>query len=381
MKFRVATVFFILLTSVVSYLSFKLVYMAWEMHCVNGQHCEDRIANTDHNLFFSSLPHLKFSNLTNGTSVNEQFRLQSSFPEFASVDCRAVFEGDVQAIGQTKQMKIMARSSLYSDKAIHQQAKNCEEFRRHHGYNSVPITKEEREFPIAYSIVFHKDIAQVNILLKAIYRPHNLYCLHLDAYSSSTLRNAAKSIATCFTNIFLVSRAEYITYGGFSRLRADINCMNDLLSKQHRWNYIINLPGQEFPLKTNLEIVKILKIYNGSNDIEGITGQRMLAERFRYKYKYVSQKMGKTMLVRTNQRKEKPPHNITVVKGSAYGVFSRHFVQFVVKNKIANDFLQWCKDISSPDEYFWATLNHNTQLGTPGGYSGNCFIVYTNCFR
>ena len=47
-----------------------------------------------------------------------------------------------------------------------------------------------------------------------------------------------------------------------------INCMRDLV-KYHRgkWKYYINLTGQEFPLRSNLEFVRIAKIFNGSSDI------------------------------------------------------------------------------------------------------------------
>ena len=34
------------------------------------------------------------------------------------------------------------------------------------------------------------------------------------------------------------------------------------------WRYYINLAGSAFPLKTNAELVQILKLYNGTNDIE-----------------------------------------------------------------------------------------------------------------
>lgn len=49
---------------------------------------------------------------------------------------------------------------------------------------------------------------------------------------------------------------------------AELSCMKDLLSFS-KWKYFINLTGWEFPLRTNYELVKILKIYNGSNDGEG----------------------------------------------------------------------------------------------------------------
>ena len=37
---------------------------------------------------------------------------------------------------------------------------------------------------IFYSIAFHKDVDQVESLLRAIYKPHNFYCLHVDNKSS-----------------------------------------------------------------------------------------------------------------------------------------------------------------------------------------------------
>lgn len=44
--------------------------------------------------------------------------------------------------------------------------------------------------------------------------------------------------------------------------------MKDLLSFS-KWKYFINLTGREFPLRTNYELVKILKVYSGSKDGEG----------------------------------------------------------------------------------------------------------------
>ena len=44
--------------------------------------------------------------------------------------------------------------------------------------------------------------------------------------------------------------------------------MTDMLKLNRNWKYYLNIASQAFPLKTNAELVKILKAYNGSNDIE-----------------------------------------------------------------------------------------------------------------
>ena len=45
--------------------------------------------------------------------------------------------------------------------------------------------------------------------------------------------------------------------------------MRRLLAHPARWRYLLNLTGQEFPLKTNRELVAILQAFRGANDVGG----------------------------------------------------------------------------------------------------------------
>ena len=144
---------------------------------------------------------------------------------------------------------------------------------------------------------------------------------------------ATQSLVKCFNNVFIVSKREKIVYAGYSRLQAEINCMTDVLGKGKKWKYYINLAGQDFPIKTNLEMVKILKVYNGSNDIEGMSGQRVQAVRGRFSKSWQEvvlpdKPRQRAVLNKTNVAKEPPPHGLKLVRGSAYGLFSRTICQF-----------------------------------------------------
>ncbi|CAG2192861.1 GCNT1 [Mytilus edulis] len=222
---------------------------------------------------------------------------------------------------------------------------NCNNFVNRFRYDAYTVIEEEREFPIAFSILTFKDVDQTERLLRSIYRPHNFYCIHIDNSSSEELHKALRKIANCLSNVFIVSKTEDVIYNHVSRLRADINCMTDLLSKSNKWKYFINLPHQQFPLKTNLEMVKILKIYNGANDIEGITS-RLKYYGFKYSYEYIN-----NTLKRIGPKNGKLPFNANFVKGSAYGIFSREFVKYVIYDKKAKAVLKYMEDIESPDEY------------------------------
>jgi hypothetical protein len=73
---------------------------------------------------------------------------------------------------------------------------------------------------------------------------------------------------------------------------------------------------------------------------------------------------------RTNQRKEKPPHNLTLSKGEIHIVARREFVDFALNDRRAQDFLHWLGNTHIPDETFFNSLNRNPQLNIPGSYLG-----------
>ena len=250
---------------------------------------------------------------------------------------------------------------------------DCANFYRTMGYVMEPLSSDEADFSIAFSILMYRDVEQTERLLRAIYRPQNIYCVHVDVKAEYGVYENMKAIAQCLPNVFLVSKRESVVYASYKRLQAEINCMADLVNFFSHWKYFINLASQSFPTKTMEEIVNILKIYNGANDVEGILEPRIHKSRFEWKYNIV-EKSGKYELEKSEVRKQPPPHNIKIVRGSAYGIFSRGFVEYVIHDPVAKDLLEWSKDTYSPDEHYWATLHHlkeNPHLTTPGGYKGS----------
>ena len=115
------------------------------------------------------------------------------------------------------------------------------------------FTEEERNYPIAYSILTHHNSQQLMFLLSQIYAPHNVYCVHLDAKAPLAILRTLKRVEKCFPNIHISSKRENVVYASYSRLQADINCMQDLLNSSISWSYLINLSGQ---------VSKLLKISN-----------------------------------------------------------------------------------------------------------------------
>ena len=148
--------------------------------------------------------------------------------------------------------------------------KNCSEFIERRRYVTSPLSEEEAEYRLAFSIAVYRDVEQFERLLRAIYPPQNFYCVHVDRKTSLLLHEAVHSVANCFQNVFVSSRSDVIKWGDHSVLLPQLNCMRDLLVNfEGAWKYYMDLSAQEFPLRTNRELVQIAKVFNGSNDISG----------------------------------------------------------------------------------------------------------------
>jgi len=149
-------------------------------------------------------------------------------------------------------------------------AQNCDCFRSDFGYFVSPedTTDEERRFPIAFSLLTYENLKQTERLLRLIYRPHNVYCIHVDAKSPAEMHEGLEAIAGCLDNVFIAKPPIDVKWGKVSVVHAELLCMRQLLEHK-RWNYFINVVGRDFPLRTNFELVKILTAYNGSNDVDG----------------------------------------------------------------------------------------------------------------
>ena len=233
----------------------------------------------------------------------EQTRKDPNFDDLAKlyqqtrVDCSALFSGKNSSIKTATQKAELIESleALESNEPqplseslpfrqlerlprewLQNATKDCAWFKRVRGYILSPLSKEEAEFPIAFSLVVYKDVEMVERLFRMIYRPQNYYCIHVDAKADKRFLSAVSSIAACFPqNVLMASKQISVKWGEMSVLEPELICMQDMWKasnssdKSKKWKYFINLTGQEFPLKTNYELVKILKAYKGANNGDG----------------------------------------------------------------------------------------------------------------
>lgn len=275
-----------------------------------------------------------------------------------NVTCRSLIRGDEKAVSLSKTTKFF---DLVQPCMILSLAKNCTALLDVHGYVKRSLSLEEQEFPLAFTIKMHSSADQGEQLLRNIYRPHNVYCIYVDRKTIKQIFNIMQQLGRCFDNVFVVEGRKRVTYASIDLVHAELECMKILMRSNVKWKYYINLTGQEFPLKTNLEIVKILKTLNAANDVESYEFPAVLQYRFKYKYTRYKNKMVKTNITHPPFR-----YPINIRKGSAYAMLTYDFVNFILNDHISKTFIEWLADTYSPEETLFATLN--SLPWAPGGY-------------
>ena len=275
-------------------------------------------------------------------------------------NCTALVEGDQQAT-QLARFSLKGWRDAETEEEFARKINNCSYIREEFG-NLFYVSEEELKFPLAFSLVVHDRPKQVYRLLKAIYRPHNIYCIHTDGKQNAGYISIFLSISQCLDNVLVSSHLSRVYWGHHSLMDAQLNCAEDLVQYPlTRWKYVINICGFELPLRTNREIVQVLKTLNGSSVVNSHPiSVKQYRDRFTYKFV-----LGRTD---NNSRKSKlpsVPHNITIYKSLTQVALTRDFVTFLFTNEKAVDFRRYLKNVWIPEEQYYASLYHLPEA--PGG--------------
>ncbi|XP_002734297.1 beta-1,3-galactosyl-O-glycosyl-glycoprotein beta-1,6-N-acetylglucosaminyltransferase-like [Saccoglossus kowalevskii] len=286
-------------------------------------------------------------------------RYTSPFPKLTNgVQCADIMQ-DTNHSMQINTKTKKAVKVILPDKIFLNLTTDCHWFAHSRGYLSKPVLQEELEFPLAFGILVYKTVHQVEQLLRTIYRPHNIYCIHVDKKAATIVHDGLQAIANCFDNVFIAKRLMNVVWGTITVVEAELSCQSDTLERNKKWKYYINLTGQEFPLKTNLEIVRILREFHGQNDI--MTSRSLFVDRLFYIHEIAN-----NTLINTKQlRKEGLPDDITVKKGELHCALSRPFVEYIHHNKLSHQWFKWLNNTSCPDESYYHSLSFSPEA--PGG--------------
>ena len=249
------------------------------------------------------------------------------------------------------ELKTWTNSETVSE--FYTKVQRCSYVRNLLSSNNFYISDTERNFPLAYAILFHDSPQQIMRLLRVIYRPHNVYCLHPDGKADKTMIQAFRKLASCFDNIFIPDELVSVTYMHISMVDAQLKCLHHLVNDyQHfHWKYASNLCGKELPFNSNRVMVENLKEMNGDSVVNV---KKMPAinyrERFTSHFRVINGKMKEI-----GSRNETMPFGMQMYKSLNFISASRQFAIFLLTNPKVKALHRYMSTALIPDEEFYAT--------------------------
>jgi len=209
---------------------------------------------------------------------------------------------------------------------------------------------------IAYLILVHRYPGQFKRLFRAIFHPANYYLIHVDKRSGVGLQTEIQDFLSSFANASLL-KSQSTLWGGYSLVNAELRGVAELLKMGLKWEFFINLSGQDFPLKSQTRIQDFLN-RNIGKDFIGVADQRKIRPdtlpRIEKYYVEFGDRILQIPITRPYLRGVNP------YIGGQWKILSRTFCEFVCYSLEVERFKRFYRHTLISDEGFFQTVIMNT---------------------
>jgi len=209
---------------------------------------------------------------------------------------------------------------------------------------------------IAYFIMVHRYLNQLKRLFKAIYDPKNHYLVHVDKRAGRDLYKQVSNFLEDFPNSQLLN-SQNVVWGGYSMVDVELRGIRKLLKISTKWDFFINLSGQDFPLKPQSAIKDFLRQNKGKNFIQIADQVKMRPNTLNRINNYFCE--SNNGFLGTPFKRVFLP-NITPYIGGQWKILSRDCCEFISSSPKIARFRKFYRNTLIPDEGFFQTVLMNT---------------------
>ncbi|KAE9592909.1 putative glucuronosyltransferase [Lupinus albus] len=233
------------------------------------------------------------------------------------------------------------------------------------------------------------DLEKLWRTLLALYHPVNHYVVHLDLESpleerlELTSRIEKHPIFTEVGNVFMILKANMVTYRGPTMVANTLHACAILLKRSKDWDWFINLSASDYPLVTQDDLLYTFSDLDRSiNFIEHTSHLGWKLDKRAMPLiidpgLYMSNKSD----VFSVGPKRTLPTAFKLFTGSAWMVLSRAFVEYVVwgwDNLPRTLLMYYTNFISSPEGYFQTVICNSPELAKTVVNSDLHYISWDN---
>jgi len=209
---------------------------------------------------------------------------------------------------------------------------------------------------IAYLILVHRYPGQFKRLFRAIYHPANYYLVHVDRRSGVRLQTEIQDFLSSFTNASLL-KSQSIRWGGYSIVDAELRGIEELLRISSKWEFFINLSGQDFPLKSQTHIQDFLGRNVGKDFIKVADQSKFRPDTISRLQNYHIEFGNRILRIPINRLY---PRGVTSQIGNQWMISTRKFCEFVCYSLEVKRLKRFYRHTFIPDEGFFQTVIMNT---------------------
>ncbi|HTN46324.1 MAG TPA: beta-1,6-N-acetylglucosaminyltransferase [Flavipsychrobacter sp.] len=225
---------------------------------------------------------------------------------------------------------------------------------------------------IAYFVLVHRFPQQFMRLFKAIYHIDNQYLVHIDKKADNKTYEIIHQFLIQYPNAHIMESAN-IVWGGYSMVQAELNGMKQLLSLGIKWDFFINLSGQDFPLKSQNDIRRFLSRNKKSNFIKLLNQEVERPDTMnRIEHYFTETDTGFSAVT----HKRAFMKNVTSFIGGQWMILNRRCCEFICHSPEVKKFEEYYFNTLIADESFFQTVLMNTSFAGTIVNDDKRFIIW-----
>lgn len=222
--------------------------------------------------------------------------------------------------------------------------------------DSTPTSS--KTISIAYLILVHRLPNQFKRLFTAIYETDNYYLIHIDKKANDKIGQEIQSFLASYPNVFIL-KSEAVVWGGYSMVQAELDGMKYLLDIDARWDYFINLSGQDYPLKSQKIIRKFLTENKGKSYLKIADQKLKRPETMNRIENHFEESDGKLSDI---THKRDYLKNVIPYIGGQWMILTRTCCEFICNSNEVKKFEDYYVNTLIADESFFQTVLMNTSF-------------------
>jgi hypothetical protein len=200
---------------------------------------------------------------------------------------------------------------------------------------------------LAYIITVFKQPTQFRRLLDSLWHPDDHFVVHIDANTPEPVRRQFIEAAQGRRNVEFIPSIP-VVWGGFGLCQAEWDALNALVRRGGDWTHMMNITGQDFPLKTRDQIMAGLAQDPGANHMQIL---ELAAHRphFRRRFHwYCIELAGRLRRVPIPYPRPRGFRNDWF--GEGWHILTREFCEWAVDAPVADACLRYFRRVKHPHE-------------------------------